>query len=433
MAVTVDFAMPFGGNSLTGDPGDQIGPYSAEDRNKLYRHMAGFDGDKDDRGLFLNTLADLEPACVPGNQEISVEPGAVLVRGVVGVVTATKTLTVPANGTGTWRKDLLIARRCGPAAQSRIELDVLTGTAAALPALTQSPLDDGIFEIPLWWWWTPFPFTDLCSTGTLGPFRLAARPINLANGSFAMLKNASGADAETGTIVVKSTSANSFDIPIVDDAFDILGVLAEPSANNEISKVILTGVTRTAVNGTVAIGDRLNCQAATAAIAGYAGVGELNHFAIALETNASGLGIIKTLVLPRDNTHACKTYRDTVISIPIGGWSAFNMDKEYYDTDNMHTGSNYFVIIQDPGIYSVEVYMTGAAVIQKTVSVWLNVATMLGDAANDGNSASPVSLAIKHHFIAGDKVEFWAKHASGSSAHDFTGWMSVTKVGDYPN
>lgn len=426
---TTDKSIPFNGNSVAGDPGDQIGPYSAIDRNDAYKYgLGGFDGDQDDRGLYLGILEDFLPEAVVGATQVKVNTGAALVRGVFTLCTNDKTLDVPANGTGSARKDMLVLRRLGAAASSRCELAVLTGDAANYPSLTQDAADNGTFEIPLYRWETPFPFNSLVGV----TFECIAKGVNLANGSYAMLLNNSGGELLHGSVVVRDLgAANAITTTTTIGDTDVLGV-TEHIEDSEIGKVALTGVVDVIVDGAVSIGQKIRSNVN----AGRAIAGKNRYFAYALEAAAGpGPTIIKALLdAPALPSAICRAYRSPALVVAAGGgWTNFGLNSETIDEDDLHNpavNAHRITIGEVEGMYLIhaEVIPTTGTTTPEC-QLLLNAAQIQYREGHAAHTAYDVLLmTIMLDLNTGDTIDLQVRHAD-VGGKQFEGSLSVAFIG----
>lgn len=92
-----------------------------------------------------NALAVTESS--PAAMTVKVDTGEVWIEGHHGEITAAKTLAITAAHATLARKDLVVAR--ADFADNVVELDVLTGTAAASPAEPALTQNTSVWEVPL--------------------------------------------------------------------------------------------------------------------------------------------------------------------------------------------------------------------------------------------------------------------------------------------
>lgn len=134
---------------------------------------------------------------------------------------------------------------------------------------------------------------------------------------------------------------------------DVIGVAAESIANNVSGKVYVVGSGSKAtinVNGTVAIGDPLQSDSATA---GYAKAGGENAFAIALSANASGAGTV-TAYLIHERANLCIAERTANLSTGASSDVTITLPDDSVDNQDLHStiSNTERITIPEDGIYA---------------------------------------------------------------------------------
>lgn len=396
---TVDGALMFDGDADDGDPG-LCGPYNEDDWANAMRYIA-VDDFIADRGVYKGAGNELDIEAVPAAQQIYIKTGAAAVNGTLVYVTATKTLDVPANALGATRYDRVVLRINLADATESAELAILTGSTSAYAALTQNAPPDDIWEIPLWKIETPNGFSDLTGVDFIDDRRWA----NLSSVAAPVLINNSGADLPAGSVVVIDTGGAGL-VTTTTTAFNpaVTGVLAEAVPAGNSGKVAVSGVVTVRVTGAVAIGNYL----VSSTTAGAAQACTYGGFAIALSTNASGLGTVEARLIEKSWFIGLSATRGA-LTVPDASETALSWT-EITDTINMFS-SGSTVTLPFAGLWRIEAHI-GYSVALGNGNGYLKVLAggtsylMYYDFIN--GVGSPASLAIVKNFSASDTVIVYA-------------------------
>lgn len=271
-------------------PGD-AGPYSSAEWAQLWQYLIGTgahranvgvmlgSGDSGVDGLRVNVTS-------PVSSNIEVTSGSALVNGRLYMNDATVTLAVTANGSGNPRIDTVILRADFTA--QTVRLIVKAGTAAASPVPpTLTQVANVLWEIPLYDIAVANGFLSIAAAD-ISP---RAEYANAADGVYLdMVLNNSGAELNTGDVVVFDTTTNrAVATTTTASNPDAAGVWVGRTANGSYGRVLTDGIGLVRVNGAVASRGSLLATSTTAkqaaVVSGGAGV-----FGTTLETT-SGAGL----------------------------------------------------------------------------------------------------------------------------------------------
>jgi len=224
---------------LVGDA--SLAPYDADEWGLIWSKINGF-GSRANYGSILGydngTNYSLEvTATNPATSNVEVKIGAALVTGTLYWTDATETLAVAANASGNARIDTVILRK--DYVLQTIRLIVLQGTPAASPVsptLTQSA--GSSWEIPLADIAVANGFTTIAQTD-ITPRAIAVNtaPAVYLDG----ILNNSGADLNTGDVVIWDTSTNQ-------------AVTTTTTLNNYLVAGVWVGKTATGSRGRLQVG-----------------------------------------------------------------------------------------------------------------------------------------------------------------------------------
>lgn len=345
-------SIPWNGTTV----GDS-GPYADSDWQLLWQNIIGWGGQRANVGPLLGSGTQPNDglkvqAQSPLAAAVDVLAGAAMAHGIFYLSDATEALTVGANSSGNPRIDTVILRVDYTAQEVRLAL--LAGTAAATPApptLTQSSV---LWEIPLADIAVANGFTTIANSVITPRHEWVNAPpgIYLDN-----ILNNSGADLETGDVVIWDTSADRA-VTTTTRANDRLtaGVWVGRTATGSRGRVLKTGIGLVKTNAAVTRGNRLGTSttAKQAAINTLAQIGR--YLAQALETTgAEGLALC---YVEGQGGGSRATIADQKASGTAGGtstattWTTRALNTEVSDPDAIVTlSSNKFTPVA--GVYKL--------------------------------------------------------------------------------
>ena len=290
----------FTGTSGSGD----AGPYSAAQLRALWKRVLGFNADDPNRGVMRGVANELEvEPSSPAARSVVVKAGAAVVSGAPYYNDTDLTLSVDPNTSGYDRVDRVV-----------LELDFAADTVRAV--IVKGPEDGSDVPATLVqntsYWQIPLARLD-CDNGyaTLTASEIEDDRLfaNLPPALGVEMTNSSGSEITVGTLVKLDTTAQSVTTTSTQGSADIVGVAAERIGSTASGKVIMRGAADVRVTGAVSVGDPLQ-QSATAGVAEAATGDGDGVIGWALESNASGDGIIQAWLAPRRHGPADVIKRD---------------------------------------------------------------------------------------------------------------------------
>lgn len=321
-----EISRPWQGTS-TGD----AGPYSSDNWAAMYRDL--FRGNYADSGPILGSGTPPDPgltiqATSPASASVDVTAGSALVHGTWYNNSATKNLSIAANGSGNPRIDSIVLRKDWSA--QTVRLVVKQGTAAVSPtppALVQT--DGTMWEESLGEIAVANGFATLAQS-TITPRRVF---VNAADGIYLYnILNNSGTTLETGDVVIWDSTANRAVTTTTTQGNNLIaGVWQGRTANGGYGRVLVDGVgyvkTNAAVSarGLVLVTSTTTKQAAICAAADTAS--KLNSLGLTLETtSASGLALAIIKVRGFDKPARQVIKRDNGATYSVASTSFVDID-----------------------------------------------------------------------------------------------------------
>lgn len=285
-------------------PGD-AGAYSSAQWAQGWRYLMGLAAHRANVGVMLGSgdsgVEGLHvQATSPASANIEVTTGSALVNGRLYINDATETLTVGANGSGNPRIDTVVLQADFTAQTVRLILKAgATAVSPTPPALTQTA--NVLWEIPLADVAVASGFVSIADTD----ISARAEYANAADGVYLdMVLNNSGAELNTGDVVVWDTTANrAIKTTTTSPDTNVAGVWQGRTANGGYGRVLTDGIGLVRVNAAVATRGSLLATSTTAKQAAITSalVTAAGTFAFTLETTGGAglcLAYVRTALRP---------------------------------------------------------------------------------------------------------------------------------------